>query len=78
MKVVLTYNDLHLFLTEEDKKQIAEMNEPSLEQGRLLVRRWDTAYGVHQISDEPGAITRAMIWYKPYVKVRESLPELFL
>ena len=65
MEIKLSYNDLELLMTPEDRQQIKDMPEPSLEQAKLVIERWNDFFGDR-------------ICLKPYIKARDSYPELFV
>ena len=78
MKIELSYNDLELLLTPADRQQIKEMPEPSQEQGKLMIRKWNDYFGEKVCQQEPDKIQTGIIFLKTYIKVRDTLPELFV
>ncbi len=74
----LQFNDLHLLLTPEDQKQIDEMPMPTWQQGELMLKTWDDYFGDKIVPETRAGVINGMIWLKPYLKVKQSMPELFL
>jgi len=77
--IELQYNDLKLFLTEADKAQIKAFPMPSLEQAKMLKKQWEMHFGTTVIpTDQSFSIINGMIWVKPFMKVFDEYPELFI
>lgn len=78
MEVQLSYNDLKLFLTKEDREQIKAMPMPSLTQAKEMKKRWDSFFGENLIKKTPEAMQNGIIHLKPYMKVFNEYPEIFV
>lgn len=78
LEVKLTYNDLELFLTKEDREQIDAMPMPSLEQAKMMKKRWKEFYGDYEVPKTPEGMQNGIIFLKPYLKVFKEYPELFI
>lgn len=78
MNIQLSFNDLELLLTEEDRQQIKEMPVPSLYQAKEIVRMWNNSYGKALVEKKPEVVQNGIIMIKPYIKARDSYPQLFI
>jgi hypothetical protein len=78
MKTELTYNELELLLTPKDHLQIKNMTAPSIEQGKLVIKKWTLNYGERICSKNRFNTAMGLLQLKIFIKVRETLPELFI
>ena len=78
MNIELSYNDLEILLTKEDIQQIKEMPVPSLAQAKGIVKMWKNSYGDALVKKEPSIVKMGLIMIKPYIKARDSYPQLFI
>ena len=78
MKIKFSYNDLELLLTKEDREQIDSFPMPSLEQAKMMQKRWENFFGKALVPETPEAMQNGIIMIKPYLKVFKEYPELFI
>ena len=76
--IKLQFDDLHHFLTDEDYKQIDEFPSPSLEQAQMMMRKWEDYFGAREVPKTREGVIHGIIWLKPYLKIKQDYPELFL
>jgi len=74
----LQYNDLKLLLTKADLQQIKDMPEPSWQQAKLMMTKWDDYFGDKIVEPEPEKVQTGIIYIKPFIKAVESYPELLI
>ena len=78
METKLSYNDLEVLLTPKDRQQIKDMPQPSQEQGKLMIKKWENIFGDSTCLQTPEGIQTGLMYLKTYIKTRDTLPELFI
>lgn len=78
MDIRLNYNELQLLLTPEDRQQIKDMPQPNYKQGRMMIQMWEDYFGSNEVPKTTEQVQTGIMYLKPYIKVYETLPELFV